>query len=143
MTSTERVRAAAGAFTDAPTQLAEPLPIRDVDGRLAAWFVPLIDGSTIVGFVEVLPDLTHRRTSSFGGRGGGMDAADWVDPDVVARRAAAHLRPGEVPGTPFLSFDGVPDRLAWAVPVNGLDGPRMVWVAGVAVWSGSASTGLG
>ena len=65
------------------------------------------------------------------------------DTNVWCVGASAQMRPGEVAGTPFLSFDGVPDRLAWAVPVNGPDGPRMGWVAGAAVWSGSASTGLG
>ena len=53
------------------------------------------------------------------------------------------MRSGESAADPYLSFDGAPDRLAWAVPVGGPHGPRTVYVAGDTAWSGAATTGLG
>ncbi len=148
MTDDERapdeVRRRAVAFTDTPALLADPVPVRDPRGRLYSWFVPLVDGDGLVGFVELLPDLTHRRSSTFAtGRGGPPSAASWLDPAVVAARAGTELDDGEVAGAPQLSFDAVPDRLAWAVPVGGPRGPRIVYVAGDSAWSGPAATGLG
>lgn len=140
MATATEARARAGEFTDTPALLGEPLPIRDAAGVRTGWFVPLVDGARIVGFVELLEDLAHRRTSGFGTP---TCAAAWLDPGVVGNRALRETGPGEVLGEPYLSFDGSPDRLAWAVPVGGPRGPRIVWVAGEAAWSGPAVTGLG
>lgn len=141
MTDTERVRDRAVAFTDVPALLGEPLPVLDGDGRLSSWFVPLVDGDRLVGFVELLPDLTHRRTSWFPRRPDSRDGcppwAWWLDPSSVLEHARAEIRSEETAADPYLSFDGVPDRLAWAVPVQGPHGGRIVFVAGDSAWSGT------
>lgn len=133
-TATEAL-ARAGEFTDTPALLGAPIPIRDPDGQQSGWFVPLVDGARITGFVELRADLEHRRTAGFGVP---MVAAAWLDAGAVGRRAEQATAPWEVLGEPYLSFDGSPDRIAWAVPVRGPKGPRTVWVAGDAVWSGPA-----
>lgn len=135
----DQVRGRAGEFVDDPALLGDPLPVVDAAGRQAAWFVPVVSGGALLGFVELLPSLQHRRSSWFGNPPGSASgcpsARSWLDVEAVADRARAHLRPGEAAGTPVLSFDGAPDRLAWAVPVTGPSGARTIWVAGDASWS--------
>ena len=144
MTETDRIRSRAGVFTDTPAYLGEPLAVCDAGGRLFSWFVPIVDGDQLVGFVELLPDLNHRRTSHFERSGGGRPPASWwLDPDVVVGHARTVMREGERPGRPFLSFDGAPDRLAWAVPVEGSDSGRVIYVAGEVAWVGTSSGGIG
>ena len=53
---------------------------------------------------------------------------------TVWRVAAALLRDGEHAAEPFLSYDGVVDKLAWAVPIVGPDPDGVVFVAGTAAW---------
>lgn len=146
MTDTGAVRARAAEFTDSPALLGEPVPVRDAAGGLTSWFVPLVSGDLLAGFVELEPDLTHHRTSWFGQPSGSLagcpPAAWWLDPGTVRSHAAAALLADEIAGTPYLSFDGSRDRLAWAVPVRGPGGHRLVYVAGEAAWSGPAA-GLG
>ena len=129
----------AGEFVDDPALLGVPLTVVDAAGRQASWFVPVVSGGLLLGFVELLPWLEHRRTSWFGSPPGSPQgcpsAAAWLDPAVVAARAREHLRPGETVGDPVLSFDGSPDRLAWAVPVASPSGPRTIWVAGGSSWT--------
>lgn len=132
--------ARAGEFTETPALLGEPVGILDSSGVQTGWFVPLVDGARIKGFVELRADLQHRRTAGFGTP---VCAAAWLDPAVVRNRAERETGPADVLGEPYLSFDGAPDRIAWAVPVGGPRGPRIVWVAGEATWSGPARTGLG
>lgn len=128
-------------------QIGEPLAVRDAGGSQVSWFVPVEDSGYLVGFVELLPDLTHKRTSSFQRRPGsyeGCPAAPlWLDTAVVLDTARSQMQPEEVAGEPYLSFDRVPDRLAWAVPVRGAGGSRTIYVAGEAAWSGSGFSGIG
>ncbi len=134
----DQVRGRAGAFVD-PALLGVPLPVVDAAGRQASWFVPVVSGGRLLGFVELLPSLDHRRTSWFGSQPGSPQgcpsASSWLDSAGGAARAGEHLRPGETVGDPVLSFDGSPDRLAWAVPVASPSGPRTIWVAGDSVWA--------
>ena len=50
------------------------------------------------------------------------------------------LHEGEHAAEPFLSYDGVVDKLAWAVPIEGADPDSVVLVAGSAAWRVSAGT---
>ncbi|WP_169581583.1 MULTISPECIES: hypothetical protein [Microbacterium] len=131
MADLAQVRSRAGEFADDPALLGDPIGIRDASGELAAWFVPQVSGNRLLGFVELMPDLAHRRTSRFGTP---QDARAWLDPAAVRERAAEALAPGEAAGDPYLSFDGALDRRAWAVPVDGTS--DVVFVAGEAVWRG-------
>ena len=137
----DQARARAGEFAS-PALLGAALPVVDASGRQATWFVPIVADGLLLGFVELLPDLTHRRTSWFGQPPGSAQGcppvASWLDATVVAERAATVLLPGETAGDPMLSFDGSPDRLAWAVPVSGPSGARVIWVAGDTSWTSPA-----
>lgn len=104
-----------------------PLPVRDAAGRRVLWFVPLLSasGEQVLGYRLEELDGQVRRVAEFGRP---QDAAAWTDPAAVARRASAL---GEVAGEAVLTFDGVPDRFAWAVP---LAGGRIAWVTGDHAW---------
>jgi hypothetical protein len=104
-----------------------PLPVRDAAGRQVLWFVPLLSasGEQVLGYRLEELDGQVRRVAEFGRP---QDAAAWTDPAEVARRASAL---GDVAGQAVLTFDGVPDRLAWAVP---LAGGRTAWVTGDNAW---------
>ena len=131
MADTELVRSRAGSFVDVPAQLGTPIAVKNGEGALASWFVPILSGASLAGFVELLPDLTHRRTSWFPDP---PSSSSWLDPVAIRARAATALAADEVAGEPSLSFDGSPERLAWAVPVRGARGDGIVFVAGDGVW---------
>ncbi|MFB8147720.1 hypothetical protein ACFC1W_13330 [Microbacterium sp. NPDC056003] len=131
MSDAESVRSTAGSFVDDPAQLGTPIAVKDAGGALTSWFVPILAGASVAGFVELLPDLTHRRTSWFPDA---PAASSWLDPAIIRTRAATALTADEIAAEPTLSFDGSPDRLAWAVPVRGARGDGIVFVAGDVVW---------
>jgi hypothetical protein len=92
------------------------------------WFVPLLspEGDRLLGYLLEELDGHVRRTAEFGRP---QDAAAWTDPAAVARRAS---QLGEPAAEPTLTFDGVPDRIAWSVPLA--DG-RRAWVTGDHAWT--------
>lgn len=115
------------------------MPIETPQRELHSWFVPVTIGDTLVGFLQLLPDLTLLRYSSFQRRDDSLEgcpsAESWIDIGDVRRRAGQHARRSEKAGTPFLTYDGAPSRLAWAVPLTSRDGAtRTLFVAGTAVW---------
>jgi hypothetical protein len=91
-----------------------PVPIRDPSGGAAGWFVGVVEGDRLLGFVQLGPDLEFHRASTFGGPA--QPAADWLDPARVTEIAAGAARPGERLGEPTLSYDTSPDRIGWIVP---------------------------
>lgn len=134
-TERQRARDAAGAVIatlgDERSRSAivgEPLLVQAPDGSPQSWFAPLVDGVELVGFVHLGLDLALRRVSSLR-----APAASWLDPAVVVDVARRVARDDERLGQPVLSFDGSPDRLAWAVPVEG-DGT--LFVTGDYAWRG-------
>lgn len=147
MAEVDRVRERAAMYKGGTGQMGEPLEVRDTGGSQVSWFVPIEESGYLVGFVELLPDLNHKRTSSFQRRPGsyeGCPAAPlWLDPAVVVDTARSQMEQDEVPGQPYLSFDQAPDRLAWVVPVRGAGGTRTIFVAGEAAWRASSVPGIG
>jgi hypothetical protein len=147
-----RIRAAArrllesGAVGDDGTRrggtVGTPVPVRAPSGALHSWFVPVVvDDERLAAFLQLLPDETLMRFSSFTAP---PPAADWLDAKTILRRARTGQRPGETPGPPFLTYDRNPDRLAWGVIFTGADGAeRLVLVAGDAVYSPPAGGGVG
>lgn len=121
-----RARELAGALlrsARAGARLGAPIPVRDGTGGVESWFVPVVDGGRLAGYVRV------GTTASYAELGGPPPPAEtWTDPDTVRRAAAGAGH--DVTGTPYLGYDGVPARLAWVVPVA--DG--VVYVAGDSVW---------
>lgn len=112
-----------------------PLPVLTPQHALESWFVGVAVGDRLAGFFQFSPDLVLRRYSAFLSRPDALDtcplAAAWVDPETVRARAQALLQLGEEAGTPYLSYDQSPDRLAWAVPITASSGvQRLLYVAG-------------
>jgi hypothetical protein len=115
------------------------IPVESPHGELRSWFVPVVYKDRLLSFFELTPEFVPLRYSSFQRREGQMEgcprAADWLDPATIRRRSAKLLHTGETAGEPYLSYDAIPSRLAWAVPVTSPDRrERIVFVAGEAVF---------
>lgn len=120
----------------------EPIPIVGPDAEPAGWFVGLVDGERLIGFIQLDAYLAFRRAGSFGGAG--QAAADWLDPRRVLELAARAMKPAERPGRPVLSYDTHPDRIGWIVPLETSDGrTRRLMVAGTSVFEMRPPTGIG
>jgi hypothetical protein len=120
----------------------EPIPIVGPDAEPAGWFVGLVDGERLIGFIQLDADLVFHRAATFGGPG--QAAADWLDPRRVLELAGPAMKPGERPGRPVLSYDAHPDRIGWIVPVTSAEGgTRRLMVAGTSVFEMRPATGIG
>jgi hypothetical protein len=115
-------------------EIGEPLPIHSPGGECAGWFVPSTSEGRLVGFHQLRPDLVPMRWSEFPSH---VDLSVWTDPARVLEAAMMELGPGETSGQPVLSYDGNPDRVAWAVPVISPEQGVAIFVAGSAVWRGA------
>jgi hypothetical protein len=133
-------------------QVGEPLPVSYPQGGQHSWFVPLLLGTKLVGFAQILPSLVVLRVSSFckhpHDSNACPDVADWIDVDRIHTKAASMARADEQLSQPVLSFDQVPDRIAWRVlATSSVTGsvPRVLFVAGSFVYEGGGDgfTGLG
>lgn len=113
---------AQGMITD-QGDVGDPLPIRSPEGSPAGWFIPILAGEQLRGFIQLDEALTFLRHSRFPQT---TLAASWTDPDHVRRVAEKHFPDAAPEGTPFLTYDAHPTRLAWAVPTR--DG--MIFVSG-------------
>ena len=141
----ERVQAVARALIasaadDPAARAGEPgpaLPVTAPGGELDSWFVPLVDGDRLAGFLQLEPEprLTLRRRSAFPQP---QPAASWLDPDSVRARARAEAGAGAPLGAPRLTYDAHPGRVAWAVPLEDGSG-RAVYVAGDHAWIGDSA----
>jgi len=133
----------ADAWTRRHGKVGSAVTVEAPQGIPRSWFVPVVYKDRLLGFFELSLDLVPQRYSSFQRREGALDgcppAVDWLDPETIRRRAQARLDSGETAGKPYLSFDALPARLAWAVPVTSTDrGERILFVAGDAVFEGRA-----
>lgn len=120
-------------------EVGAPIQVHAPNGQMHSWFVPLTVGDRLAGFWEFLPDSSLLRYSSFQRREDSVDscpaASAWVDVEVIRRHAQASARTGEVAGVPRLTYDRVPARLAWEVPLTaGRALVRRLFVAGQSVW---------
>jgi hypothetical protein len=115
--------------------VAPPVPVLQPDTLVqVAWFVPVTVEAVLAGFFVLGTDLSLRRWSTFQRHRDSLEgcpsADDWLSPERIVARAL-QTSGGGTAGTPYLSFDTVPDRIAWIVPVDGSD----VFVAGTTSWS--------
>lgn len=118
-------------------RLLAPIPIVSPTGVAAGWFVPMAVGEQLVGFVQLDSELRYHRYAGFQRQSGQTQGCplvrEWTDPDAIEARAVSILG-GRVIGTPVLSYDGHPDRIAWRVDVLGADGrTHVAFVAGTFV----------
>lgn len=117
------------------------LPVRSLAGAFHGWFVPVVAHDRLVAFLRYSPQRLLRGTSSFVRQPRLADgcplAADWLDATRIRGRAQVLGASGDEVGDAILSFDGAPDRLAWAVPLRRAGAaPRWVFVTGDAAWIG-------
>jgi hypothetical protein len=138
-----RALLAAGSFTGAllrdTGQVGDAIAVTGPDGAVQSWLAPVLAGDLLAGFFRTDPGLADWRWTGFQRRDdtltGCPPAAIWLDPSEIQRRAATLAQPGETAMEPVLSFDRIPDRLAWAVRLVAEDASeRTVFVAGHAVW---------
>ncbi len=112
-----------------------PIPIRSADRSVVGWFVPVAVGRALAGFMQFDARRALRRYAAFQRRRGTVEgcpaAKAWTDPKTVASVAAGRLGKGFRPGAPFLTYDGILDRIVWAVPArNARRDTRVAYVAG-------------
>jgi hypothetical protein len=100
-----------------------------------SWLVPMTIGSSLVGLLQLSSGLELLRFTmlqrSPGTLEGAPEMAAWLTPARVRSAARAIMRPSETPGETVLTYDQVPDRLAWRVEARSEDGSvRTIMVAG-------------
>jgi hypothetical protein len=121
--SKEEVRAAAETLrrnlvTDTAARAAtleQPIQVVDPSGELDSWFVPLTTNQGLIGFLQLEPDLTLHRYSTFAHP---QSPSAWLDPDTVRAHAKAAAAEDDELGDPVLTYRGNRDRLTWSVPIR-------------------------
>ena len=136
-----------GALERASGEVLEPLAVRAPDGGPAGWLVGVAIDEALAGFFVLTPQLELRRYSTFLSHPGALDQcprqADWFDSGRIKARAGGLALPGETLDEPFLSYDGNPERIAWAVRARDAGGTvRTLFVAGDSTWVGRGEAGL-
>ena len=130
---------AAGDATARQGEIGRPIPVEFPRGILQGWFVPLISGTKVLGYFHFRDDAT---LLSYSGFPKPVAAELWTDPEAIRRRGETGARPGEEAQVPYLTYDRVPARLAWAVPLREKSRPhRNVLVAGEQVFEPSTDEG--
>lgn len=127
-------------------KVGQPLPVEHPRGVVTHWFVPVAVEGSLAGYFLFDANLQLQSYSSFLRRPdtieGAPDLGSWTKVERVSE-AAAGAAHGRTLGEPFLTYDGVLSRLAWAVPLDS-DGEGIVYVAGDFAYSkplDSESTG--
>lgn len=121
-------------------KVAMAIPILDPEKTLYAWYIPVTIGERIAGFFVFLPDSTLLQYSSFQHHEGHPEecpsADTWIDTKTILKRVRREMLAGERTLELYLSYDGVPSRIAWVV-VTELPGGdiRRRYVAGNSVWN--------
>jgi len=123
-------------------RMLDAIDIRAPNGTLAGWFVPMELDGALLGFVQLGADGRFRRYAALHGRSESTATcprvSDWVDRDVITDRARQLSSAGSELGTPVLSYDTHPDRLAWTVrEVSRQGASSTIFVAGTEAWRSS------
>lgn len=135
----------ADAWTSRHGTVETAVPIEYPRGTVRGWFVPVIYGDRIAGFFQFGADMTPLSYSGFSRNPQDtstvLTARAWLDKEFIRSVARGALRPGETAGEPFMSYDAVPAKVAWAVPLVAPDGvERIVFVAGDIWFEGRGDT---
>ena len=87
------------------------------------WFVAVVVGERLMAHVRFTLEREPMAVSFFLQHPDRLEAsplaADWLEPELMRSRAASVASADETIGEPILSFDGAPDRVAWAAPCSG------------------------
>lgn len=128
--------------------VGRPIPVVGAGGELHSWFVPVTVWDRLGGFFQFTAAGAFSRFSAFPRRSADFGECpfvdDWLDAGRIGARAETVRREGETAGVPFLTFDGTPERLVWAVRLSAAEGrERLVYVIGDVVYSPRADTSIG
>ncbi|MGM0385281.1 MAG: hypothetical protein ACQERF_04770 [Actinomycetota bacterium] len=128
-----------GAWLRRRGTVETPVPVVGPEGRMESWFVPVVVGDVLAGYLRVPAGTSDWSWHTFmrhaDSLAGCPPASLWLDREEIRQRASGLAAPDETVGDPSLGYDGVPDRLAWAVPLRDPDGAtRVVLVAGRSAW---------
>lgn len=113
-------------------KVGQPLPVEHPRAVVTHWFVPVAVEGSLAGYFLFDAKAQLQSYSSFLRRPGTVEGApdlgSWTKAERVSEVAAGAAH-GRKLGEPFLTYDGVPSRLAWAVPWDS-DGDGVVYVTG-------------
>lgn len=120
-------------------EIGEPIPVTGPDGNVQSWLAPVLVCNLLAGFFRTDPWLSDWNWIGFQRRDDSLEgcpkAEIWLDVSWIRRRAEMLAQPGEVAMEPVLSYDRIPDRVAWAVRLISEDGAeRTIFVAGYVAW---------
>ena len=122
------------AFVEREGSVAAPIPIRNLEGNVVSWFVPVIVLDRIAGFFQFTKDLEFLRYASFQKNMKVDDfplAASWIDLGTIQKKIAGLIRENEIASTPFLTYDGNISKIAWGIKITNSKGDqRVIYVAG-------------
>ena len=113
-------------------KVGRPIPVEHPRGVVTHWFVPVAVDRSLAGYFlfdasrhlqSYSSLLRHRDTVE-----GAPDLGSWTNAERVSE-VASGAAGGRKLGEPYLTYDGVPSRLAWAVPLDS-EGKSVVYVAG-------------
>jgi hypothetical protein len=124
-------------------RVGQPIPVEHPRGSITHWFVPVAVNGRLAGYFLFDSQGALLGYSSFL-RGtdrveGAPELGSWTEPEGVLRTASKSAS-GRTLGKPYLTYDGVPSRLAWAVPIQSESGPTVLYVAGDHMYTRPLST---
>lgn len=126
---------AESALVEKSGKVEKPIPIHGADHAIEAWYVGVVVGDKLAGYMRLQNNLTLLGYSSFQRRQDSVDecpyADTWLDPITVLELAKSVTGPNDRLEQPFLGYDKNPSRLAWHVRVSTDNGEeKLVLVAG-------------
>ena len=123
-------------------RVGQPIPVEHPRGSITHWFIPVEVDGRLAGYFLFDSGLIFQRYSSFLRRAdsveGAPDRESWTEPARVLKTAAGAAHAQKL-GEPYLTYDGVLARLAWAVPIQSKSGTHVLYVTGDHVYSSSLS----
>lgn len=128
-------------------RILQALPIFNTKQEFHSWFVPVILSDRLIGFFQYLSDGKYMRFSIFQHHPEDIEncpmVMHWLDLNYIIAQAKRFRQKDETNGKPFLSFDKVPDRIVWAVPLISSSGnERYVFVVGKNVYLPTSDNGI-
>ena len=128
--------------------IENPVRILTPAGEMHSWFVPVVITQRLAGFFQFDHTGEFMRFSSFNTSPGVFDACpladNWLSKDKIGVVAESLAYDDEILATPFLSYDGSPERIAWLVKARRPNGEcRNLMVTGEVVYVGSEHTSHG
>ena len=105
--------------------LESPIRVVTPDGALDSWFVALTTRDGMLGFLQLEPDLSLHRYSTFEQV---QPPSAWLDPETIRAHARTAVTEDEELGDPVLTYRENRDRLTWRVPIR--NRPSAIYVIG-------------